>query len=102
MKGLPVVIRLLDPPLHEFLPKENEIKENARILSITEEELRSRIEGLKESNPMLGHRGCRLLITYPEITQMQIEAIMEAAIKANKKGIKNEIEIMIPFHSRCK
>ncbi|MDK2907966.1 MAG: pyruvate, orthophosphate dikinase [Candidatus Woesearchaeota archaeon] len=97
MKGLPVVIRLLDPPLHEFLPKENEIKENARILSITEEELRSRIEGLKESNPMLGHRGCRLLITYPEITQMQIEAIMEAAIKANKKGIKNEIEIMIPF-----
>lgn len=102
MKGLPVVIRLLDPPLHEFLPKENEIEENARILSITEEELRSRIEGLKESNPMLGHRGCRLLITYPEITQMQTEAIMEAAIKANKKGIKNEIEIMIPFIAEVK
>ncbi|MDI3474116.1 MAG: pyruvate, orthophosphate dikinase [Candidatus Woesearchaeota archaeon] len=97
MNGLPVVIRLLDPPLHEFLPKENEIDENARILSITEEELRSRIESLKEDNPMLGHRGCRLLITSPEITEMQTEAIMEAAIKANKKGIKNEIEIMIPF-----
>ena len=93
MDGRPVTIRLLDPPLHEFLPTEDShIKELAEEMDVTVEILKSKIESLHEVNPMLGHRGCRLAITYPEITEMQVRAIMEAAIKKDVKP-----EIMIPL-----
>lgn len=98
MAPYPVVIRYLDPPLHEFLPKEeNEIKNLAESLNMSYEALHNRIESLKEFNPMMGHRGCRLAITYPEIARMQTRAVIEAAINVNKEGLNVEPEIMIPL-----
>lgn len=98
MAPYPVVIRYLDPPLHEFLPKEDsEIKTLAESLGMSFESLKTRIESLKEFNPMMGHRGCRLAITYPEIAKMQTRAVIEAAINVNKEGIEVEPEIMIPL-----
>ncbi len=98
MAGLPVTIRLLDPPLHEFVPHETkEIQELATDLKVSFESLKSRIAQLKELNPMLGHRGCRLGITYPEITEMQSRAIFEAAAELTKKKIKVYPEVMIPL-----
>ena len=98
-----VVIRYLDPPLHEFLPKtENEIKELAEALGKTVEELHEVIDSLKEFNPMMGHRGCRLAITYPEIARMQTRAVIEAAINVSKKGISVTPEIMIPLVGEVK
>jgi len=98
MEGDPVVIRYLDPPLHEFLPHTDlEIKELAESLNMTFERLKERIDSLKEFNPMMGHRGCRLAITYPEIAKMQTKAVIEAAININKKGINVTPEIMIPL-----
>lgn len=100
MDGLPVVIRYLDPPLHEFLPKKDkEIQELANSLDMEYAELKSRIESLKEFNPMMGHRGCRLSVTYPEIAVMQTTAVITAAINVSKKGIKVKPEIMIPLIS---
>jgi pyruvate,orthophosphate dikinase len=98
MKGLPVTIRLLDPPLHEFLPHtEEEIQELATRLGWNADRLRTKVRNLKEFNPMLGHRGCRLAITYPEIYQMQARAIAEAACDVIQKGAKLVPEIMIPL-----
>jgi pyruvate,orthophosphate dikinase len=98
MNGLPVTIRLLDPPLHEFLPHGGEeTKLLARTLQIPRAELGRIIESLRETNPMLGHRGCRLGITYPEITEMQGRAIFEAAVKAKRRGLDVRPEIMIPL-----
>ncbi|MGE5614431.1 MAG: pyruvate, phosphate dikinase [Bacillota bacterium] len=98
MKGYPVTIRLLDPPLHEFLPQEAaDVKALANELGITEAELRNIIKNLHELNPMMGHRGCRLAVSYPEIAEMQTRAIIEAAINVSKKGIKVVPEIMIPL-----
>jgi pyruvate,orthophosphate dikinase len=98
MDGLPVTIRLLDPPLHEFLPHGGEeSKLLARTLGIPRDELARIVESLRETNPMLGHRGCRLGITYPEITEMQGRAIFEAAVKAKRRGIDVRPEIMIPL-----
>ena len=98
MNGLPVTIRLLDPPLHEFLPHtDKEDKELAQELKISVETVKTRVDELKEFNPMLGHRGCRLGITYPEIYEMQVRAIFEAAVKAKKEGIDVKPEIMIPL-----
>ena len=98
MEGRPVTIRTLDPPLHEFLPHEGkEITELAQSLGIDEGKLRAKIESLHEFNPMLGFRGCRLGIIYPEITEMQVRAIMEAACNVAAKGIKVKPEIMIPL-----
>jgi len=100
MEGLPVTIRLLDPPLHEFLPDtEEEIRDVAGELEISVEKLKRKIDQLREFNPMLGHRGCRLGITYPEITEMQTKAIIEAAIELKKEGKKVYPEIMIPLIS---
>jgi pyruvate,orthophosphate dikinase len=94
----PIVIRYLDPPLHEFLPKtDEEISELALDLNIDVEILKSRIASLKEFNPMMGHRGCRLGITYPEIVKMQTRAVIEAAINVKKEGIEVKPEIMIPL-----
>jgi pyruvate,orthophosphate dikinase len=99
MEGLPVTIRLLDPPLHEFLPhKEEEIADVARAAGSTPGKLRARLIALHESNPMLGHRGCRLGITYPEIYEMQARAILEAALNVEESGGKPvTLEIMIPL-----
>ncbi|MBI3318722.1 MAG: pyruvate, phosphate dikinase, partial [Candidatus Omnitrophica bacterium] len=98
MKNLPVTIRTLDPPLHEFLPNDGEIlRELADKLQIPYEKILSRVAQLHEANPMLGHRGCRLGISYPEITQMQARAIFEAAAKVQKEGISVHPEIMIPL-----
>ncbi len=98
MKEKPVVIRYLDPPLHEFLPKtEEEIEELKNSLQITSEEMRNRMNALKEFNPMMGHRGCRLLITYEEIAIMQTKAVIKAAINVYKEGIYVVPEIMIPL-----
>lgn len=98
MEGDPVVIRYLDPPLHEFLPHTKEEKEAlAKSLNITLETIQSRIDSLKEFNPMMGHRGCRLAVTYPEIAKMQTRAVIEAAINVNKKGMNVTPEIMIPL-----
>src|SRR5579871_568155 len=100
MDGLPVTIRLLDPPLHEFLPqKDEEIAEVARAAGADPEKLRQRTIALHESNPMLGHRGCRLGITYPEIYEMQARAIFEAGLEILEEGKDVEIEIMIPLVS---
>jgi len=97
MEGLPVTIRLLDPPLHEFVPKgEDEVARLAESLSISVEEFHKRADGLRESNPMMGHRGVRLGITYPEVSEMQIRAILEAAAEIIKAGGKAHPEIMIP------
>ena len=98
MNGLPVTIRLLDPPLHEFLPhKEEDIETLAKNMGVSPDKLKKKVESLKEFNPMLGHRGCRLGITYPEIYEMQVEAIFLAACSIRKKGIKVEPEVMIPL-----
>ncbi len=98
MNGYPVTIRLLDPPLHEFLPKEERAQRQlADKLHKTFEEVHERVLALEETNPMLGFRGCRLGILYPEITEMQVRAIMEAACNADKDGIKVLPEIMIPL-----
>jgi len=98
MDGLPVTIRLLDPPLHEFLPHEPEQqRQMAKEMGISVGQIKQKIESLHEFNPMLGHRGCRLGVTYPEIYEMQVEAIIEAAINARKRGIKSLPEIMIPL-----
>ncbi len=97
MEGKPVTIRLLDPPLHEFVPQgEDKIEELAQALGVDPEEVRQRGEALREANPMLGHRGVRLGITYPEITEMQIRAILEAAAELLVAGKKVDPEIMIP------
>lgn len=98
MNGFPVTIRLLDPPLHEFLPKTNdETQELAKSLGISVNDINDEINKLKEFNPMMGHRGCRLAITYPEIAEMQTKAIVEAYIKAKKEGILVKPEIMVPL-----
>ncbi len=98
MEGLPVTVRLLDPPLHEFLPdEENEVETLAKELGISTAELNRKIRLLSEFNPMLGHRGCRLGITYPEITEMQARAILEAAVEVKSKGKEVYPEIMIPL-----
>ncbi|NGN40520.1 pyruvate, phosphate dikinase [Mesorhizobium sp. CGMCC 1.15528] len=99
MAGLPVTIRLLDPPLHEFLPKsDQEIEEVAAAMKVSVDKLRHRTETLHEFNPMLGHRGCRLAISYPEIAEMQARAIFEAAVEAGKKtGNPVVPEIMVPL-----
>jgi len=103
MDGFPVTIRTLDPPLHEFLPhKDEEIKKLASKIGVTFDALKSKVESLKESNPMLGHRGCRLGIVYPEITEMQAQAIIEAAVTVKKEGIDVQPEIMIPLVGEIK
>jgi pyruvate, orthophosphate dikinase len=100
MNGLPVTIRLLDPPLHEFLPHGGEeSKLLARTLGLSRTELSRIVESLRETNPMLGHRGCRLGITFPEITEMQGRAIFEAAVRAARRGIDVRPEIMVPLVS---
>ena len=100
MNGLPVTIRLLDPPLHEFLPHGGEeSKLLARTLGMSRAELSHVVDSLRETNPMLGHRGCRLGITFPEITEMQGRAIFEAAIRAKRRGVDVRPEIMIPLVS---
>jgi len=111
MEGLPVTIRLLDPPLHEFLPKREELMVEIAVLQATKpkspklKELKTilrRVEELHEFNPMLGHRGCRLGITYPEITEMQARAIFEAAVAVEKDGVKTHAEVMIPLTATLK
>ncbi len=98
MDGCPVVIRLIDPPLHEFVPHERDKQEElARKIGVNVEVVARRVEQLREANPMLGHRGCRLAITYPEILEMQVRAIIEAAIECQKQGIKVLPEIMHPL-----
>ncbi|MEN6495283.1 MAG: pyruvate, phosphate dikinase [Thermoguttaceae bacterium] len=98
MKGRPVTIRLLDPPLHEFLPHtEDAQKELAQRLGVTVEKIQTRVKQLHEFNPMLGHRGCRLGVVYPEITKMQARAIFEAACNVKKAGIDVHPEVMIPL-----
>ena len=100
MEGLPVTIRLLDPPLHEFLPHEDaEIHEVAAELGTDAAEVRAKIDSLREFNPMLGHRGCRLGITFPEIYRMQVRAIVEAACEVAESGVAVQPEIMIPLVS---
>ena len=101
--GLPVTIRLLDPPLHEFLPHDDEdIRTLAKEMGLTFEELKETVNDLHEFNPMLGHRGCRLAVTYPEIAEMQARAIIEAAINVNKEGLAVVPEIMIPLVGEVK
>jgi pyruvate,orthophosphate dikinase len=111
MDGLPVTIRLLDPPLHEFLPKREELMVEIAVLEATKPRspklkklkgLLRRVEELHEFNPMLGHRGCRLGITYPEITEMQARAIFEAAVVVAKEGVKPHAEVMIPLTATLK
>ena len=98
MDGYPVTIRLLDPPLHEFVPHtEQEIQDLAKRIKYNVDRLRNKIQSLHEFNPMLGHRGCRLAITYPEIYRMQVRAIAEAAAQLTKEGMKLVPEIMIPL-----
>jgi len=98
MKGKPVTIRLLDPPLHEFVPTTKaEIEELAKLVGMKAKDLQPKLDRLHESNPMLGHRGCRLAITYPEIYDTQVEAIMQAVVECGKKKIACQPEIMIPI-----
>jgi pyruvate,orthophosphate dikinase len=100
IERLPATIRLLDPPLHEFLPKEEEegeMKETSEKTGLSREYILQRIQELHESNPMLGFRGCRLGVVYPEITRMQVRAIFEAAAEVIKKKIKCKPEIMVPL-----
>tara|TARA_Y100000748_G_scaffold295022_1_gene286319 strand:- start:107 stop:1045 length:939 start_codon:yes stop_codon:yes gene_type:complete len=101
MNGLPVTVRLLDPPLHEFLPNnEKEILDVSKVLNLPTKEVKARIDELHEHNPMLGHRGCRLGISFPQIYEMQCEAIFEALVECQKKKLKPIIpEIMIPLVS---
>lgn len=104
LEGRPMTVRLLDPPLHEFLPHEDEdIKELAKDMGLSYEDLKATVDSLHEFNPMLGHRGCRLAVTYPEIAEMQARAIVEAAIEVkNEKGIDVIPEIMIPLVGEIK
>ncbi len=103
MDGYPVTIRLLDPPLHEFLPHtDDEIAELSKEMGLSFEELKNIVAGLHEFNPMMGHRGCRLDVTYPEIGEMQTRAIIEAAINVTREGIKVTPEIMIPLVGEIK
>jgi pyruvate,orthophosphate dikinase len=103
MKGYPVTIRLLDPPLHEFLPQDTEdIAALAKEMGLSFDELKTIIDNLHEFNPMMGHRGCRLAVTYPEIAEMQTRAIIEAAINVNRKGMNVVPEIMIPLVGEVK
>ena len=103
MAGLPVTVRLLDSPLHEFLPHEDESqREMADKMGISAEVIKQKVTDLHEFNPILGHRGCRLGITYPEITEMQTRAIIEAAVDFKKEGIKTYPEIMIPLVGEVK
>ncbi len=103
MEGLPVTIRLLDPPLHEFVPQEEEqIVELAQLVGKSAAEIRTRIAQLHELNPMLGHRGCRLAISYPEVTKMQARAILEAAAELKKEGVDARAEIMVPLVGNVK
>jgi len=98
MKNLPVTIRLLDPPLHEFVPRgEKDQQEMARRLGVSVEKVKARVRQLHEFNPMLGHRGCRLSITYPELAVMQTRAIIEAACNVARRGIRVHPEIMVPL-----
>jgi pyruvate,orthophosphate dikinase len=98
MEGLPVTIRLLDPPLHEFLPQEEDAqREMAEEMGVSVEKVKARVTALHELNPMLGHRGCRLGIAYPEITEMQARAIFEAACELAKEGVKVVPEVMVPL-----
>jgi len=98
MDGLPVTIRLLDPPLHEFLPADaDQIRDIAAAMRVRPEDVRARVESLKEANPMLGHRGCRLGITYPEIYEAQARAIFEAACEVSAAGVNAIPEVMIPL-----
>ena len=98
MNGLPVTIRLLDPPLHEFLPHDEANQRTmAKEMGLTYEEIKFRVDDLHEANPMMGHRGCRLGICYPEITEMQAQAIFEAALNMKAKGVDVKVEIMIPL-----
>ncbi|NLU31426.1 MAG: pyruvate, phosphate dikinase [Clostridiaceae bacterium] len=98
MKGYPVTIRYLDPPLHEFLPQDDEdVQTLADEMGITFDELKNIVNGLHEFNPMMGHRGCRLAVSYPEIAEMQTRAVIEAAINVTREGLKVEPEIMIPL-----
>ncbi len=98
LAGKPMIIRYLDPPLHEFLPHtDDEINDLAQELGMSFEDLKDRVSSLKEFNPMMGHRGCRLAITYPEIAEMQTRAVIEAAIHVADKGISVQPEIMIPL-----
>src|SRR5687768_3042746 len=97
MDGLPVTVRLLDPPLHEFVPQTDEARDQlARALGISAEEVRKRGDALHEVNPMMGHRGVRLGITYPEISEMQIRAILEAAAELKHSGEDPHPELMVP------
>lgn len=103
MKGYPVTIRFLDPPLHEFVPHEdNDIRTLAKEMGLSFEELKRIVDGLHEFNPMMGHRGCRLAVTYPEIAEMQTRAVIEAAINVNKEGMNVVPEIMIPLVGEVK
>src|SRR5712692_10731 len=98
MKGQPVTIRTLDPPLHEFLPHDDKGQaEVAKDMGVSRDKIAERVKSLHEFNPMLGFRGCRLGIVYPEITEMQARAIFEAACDVSKEGMKVEPEIMIPL-----
>ena len=98
MAGKPVTVRLLDPPLHEFLPHSKEdMQDMANKMGVSLSEVQAKVEALSEFNPMLGHRGCRLGITYPEITEMQTRAIIEAAVELTQKGVKVFPEIMVPL-----
>ncbi len=104
MAEKPVTVRLLDPPLHEFLPKDDEdIKELSKEMEVSFEELKNTVLSLHEFNPMMGHRGCRLTVSYPEMAEMQTTAIIEAAIEVTRnKGIKIKPEIMIPLIGEIK
>ena len=103
MKGLPVTIRTLDPPLHEFLPHtDREVTDLAQKMGVSAEKVQVKIDSLHETNPMLGHRGCRLGIVFPEITEMQARAIFEAACEVKKKGINVKPEVMIPLVGNVK
>jgi pyruvate,orthophosphate dikinase len=98
LEGRPATIRLLDPPLHEFVPHDEKSQADlARKLGLSVEKVKARVESLHEFNPMLGHRGCRLGISYPEISEMQVRAIFEAAAKVQKDGIKVRPEVMVPL-----
>ena len=98
MNGYPVTVRLLDPPLHEFLPhEEKDMREMAKEMNVSFDTIKNKVESLAEVNPMLGHRGCRLGNTYPEITEMQTRAIIEAALNVKNKGIPVHPEIMVPL-----
>jgi len=103
MQGLPVTIRLLDPPLHEFLPHtDKDIATLAKATGLDEAKIREKTDSLREANPMLGHRGCRLGITYPEIYDMQVQAIFEAACELAKEGLEVVPEVMIPLIGTAK